>query len=185
MSHESLKGILPTAKSIEELPLRAIVAYAARAARKLSVKLRGLIPDEVLDNVLDRTDQTYSSPFFSEIDISLLLHAVADLYGALGSLDDTPVDTFSDAHLAALCIARSATAGYFLVEAGADLMRANYHRARIVQKTELAVNSIASLCTGATTFREAAREDFELLVSEYGLHDKVIIGPPVDCFSEN
>jgi len=173
--------MLPKAKSLEWLPLRAVAAYAARTARRLSIELRGLISDDVLDNVLDRTDQAHSTPFLSEIDISQLMNAIADLYDELKVLEHTHVN----AHLAGLCIARSATVARMLVDAGLDPTRAKYHMGRAVKKAEKSVSAIDSLSSGAAAAREAACRDFEILSKEYGLHDDVVIGDPVDCFTDD
>jgi hypothetical protein len=168
---------LPTSKDLEKLPLRAIVAYAARTARRVSTALRGLIPDEVLDNVLDRTDQVFQTPFLSDIDLSSLSYAVADLYGALSKTRNA-----GDGHVAGLCISRSATVAKELVGIGLDPWRANSHVCRVANKAELAVSTIDVLYKGATEAIAAANRDYEILLNTYGVHEQAIIGDPVDCF---
>ena len=68
---------LPTADQLEKLSLRAIVAYDSRNARRLSMVLRGIIADEVLDEALQRASAVSTSPLIEQLDEAEILYAAA------------------------------------------------------------------------------------------------------------
>ena len=168
---------LPTANELERLPLRAVVAYAARSVRRLSAELRGLVADDIVENVLTQVDAVCTYYFLGELDQSALYSAAADVAGAMSTI--TPPAKI----IIGLSLTRLATAASMVIEAAEDATRADRCMARAAKRAEKAVQAIKALDdAAAATASAAAREDYEILLREYGPQNEVVIGDPVDCF---
>jgi hypothetical protein len=169
---------LPTAKELEGLPLRAIAAYTARTSRRLSAGLRGLVADKVLDDVLSRVDALWKNRNAGNADVGSLMRAVADLYGAVSVVPNL------SAHIVVICMSRAAQVANELVRAERDPSRAGRYQRRAAKKAEKVVNAIKDLDIVPTEAFVAARRDYEVLLNTYGVHNDVLIGDSVDCFTD-
>jgi len=178
MVTEVVDESLPTAKELEQLPLRAIAAYAARSGRRHSIELRGTISDELIDNILDRIDAAWQSPTPEDADLSSLFYAVADLYQALSAMLDHSVVV-----LISIGISRSASVTSDLVQAALDPSRIERHLRHAAKQAEKSVGVVDLLPHGNAEAITAARHDYILLKDRCGLHEQPAIGEPLDCFS--
>ena len=178
-----MNASIPTAEQLEKLPLRAVVAYAARTARRLSSELRGIVADEVLDDVLQLVESVSTIDpigMVNKVPVALaaerIVGAYADAPDSLKSLKKFRI-VFSLAH--------AATAASFALLAAAHPVTASFERKVAADEAHRAVRSITTLSSrAASAAADAARQDYEILLQEYGEHDQVVIGGPVDCFGE-
>jgi hypothetical protein len=172
-------GKLPTAQDLEKLPIRAIAAYTSRIAHRVSGQLRGLVPDQVLDCVLDRTEMAWRAPFLHDVDAALLMSAIAALHGAISGVRHTP-----EAGLAIVAVSRSATIAYWLVQANDDPLRILYYVRRAAKMAEKVVSIIDTLYVGESHAKKAAIQDYRRLIDNYAVDDEVTISDLVDCFDD-
>jgi hypothetical protein len=179
-----MRTSLPTANDLEKLPLRAVVAYAARTARRVSAEFRGIVADDVLDEALRLIDDVTTTHLLADVDAVSVVRAsecvVAAYEAAPAEMQSTRknylVFSFVQAALAATSV----------IEAARGPSKAWHQRKRAAREAQLAVDPIRSLEGEAAiaTFK-SAREDVDLLVGNYGKHDEVVIGPPIDCFNRD
>lgn len=174
---------LPTTEELELLPLRAVVAYAARTARRISTEFRGIVPDDLLDDALRLVDSVSTTHLLGEIDracvVSSMQRVVAAYAAAPASMKSVEKFRmlFSLVH-AALC------AMYVLI-AVANPSNARHQMKCAAQAAQRAVRPLeAAPCEIASVMIHAARRDYEILLLKYGQRDEVVIGDPVDCFDE-
>src|SRR5262249_2862293 len=80
---------LPTADQLSRLPLRALVAYAARNARRRSYELRGIVADQVLDDVLKLIELVSTADSISELDKPSVIRAAERVAAAYANLPDS------------------------------------------------------------------------------------------------
>jgi hypothetical protein len=74
-------------------------------------------------------------------------------------------------------------AGMYVLLAVIDPSSAQHQMKSVAQTAERAVRPIGALDSqAADAARNAARRDYEILVTKYGRQDAVVIGDPVDCF---
>ncbi len=73
---------LPTAEELQKLPMRAVVAYAARTARRLSSALRGVVADDILDDMLRMVEAVTTTSFVSELRQDTIANATQRLASA-------------------------------------------------------------------------------------------------------
>lgn len=173
-----MSDALPTKTELEKLPLRAIAAYSARSACRLSGRLRGLVPDETINVALNCIQAVWQSGKPSDMDVGSLMKAVADLYGAARNVPDL------SAHIVVVCISQSAQVAKELITADRDPTCVDHYLHRAAKKAEEAVSVIDDLDTEPTATRTAAIGDYEILLNTYGLHDEASIGDLVDCFTD-
>lgn len=172
---------LPTVEQLEKLPLRAVVAYAARTARRLSSELRGIIADEILDGVLELVELVSTTDLIGEVDKASVIRAAervaaayADAPDRLKSLEKFRI-VFSLGH--------AAEAAMFALLAATDQVNASDDRRLAAEEAHHAVRPIDVLGRKAAgAAMQAARLDYEILLGEYGEHEQVVIGEPVRCF---
>ena len=172
---------LPTAEELEKLPMRAVVAYAARTARRLSSELRGVIEVEILDDALRLVDAVSTADRIGEIDqVSVIAAAerVAEAYATAPAITKS-LKQFR----IVFSLVQAALAAMNAIAAAVAPQRARYDMKRAATSAERAVRPIDALDElAARSATEAARQDYETLVRVYGQHDDVIIGEPVSCF---
>jgi hypothetical protein len=171
---------LPTESELAGLPLRAIVAYAARTARRVSKQFRGIIPDEVLDETLARIDCVWKESVVKDTDSAAIANAA---YRVATVYSETPAERRSDTHFFLLfSLVQAAIAASAVADAIHD-SRVMSSAKRVAGQAERAVRPIKALSGGE---REAAFgaafRDYETLLKRYGAQEVVVIGEPVDCF---
>ena len=174
---------LPTAEQLERLPLRAVVAYAARIARRLSSELRGIVADELLDDALRLIESVSTIDLVNEVDKSSLIRAAERVVAAYADASESlkSVESFR----VVFSLGHAAEAAMFAVLAATDPENASDNRKLAVDEALYAVRPINALSgSAANAAMEAARQDYELLLQEYGEHDELIIGEPVVCFDK-
>ena len=174
---------LPTAEELEKLPLRAVVAYAARTTRRLSSALQGVVPDEVLNDALRLVDVVSAAKLICGVDqVSVITAAehVAEAYAAAAT-DVKSLEKFR----IVFSFIHAALAAMHAVEAAANPERARHEMNLAARAAERAVRPIDALGDiSSRAAAEAARQDYDVLLRVYGEHDEVIIGEPVDCFDK-
>jgi hypothetical protein len=174
---------LPTAKELEKLPLRAVVAYAARTARRVCAEFRGIVADGILDDALRLVKSVSTTPFIGEVDQASVIRASERVVAAY---EAAPAGMKSVERFRMLfSLVQAALAAVQALEAGANPRNARHQMERAAQAAERAVRPVEELSGGpAGKALEAARRDYDILLRKYGEHDEVVIGDPVDCFDD-
>lgn len=172
---------LPTAKELEKLPMRAVVAYAARTARRVSAEFCGIVADDILDDALRLVEAVSTTDFIGEVDQASVVRAsqrVVEAYVA------APASMKSiDKFYLVFCFVQAALAAASVIEAAANPENVCREMKRAAQQAELAVCPIKALSgEAASSAKKAARRDYEVLREKYGEHEEVVIGDAVDCF---
>jgi|GEM_PF-5157672 len=172
---------LPSAKQLQKLPLRAVVAYAARNARRLSSELRGMIADEVLDDLLQQVESVFSTDRIGNPDEPSIVRTAERLAAAY---EDTPDSLKSPGKFRIVfCLGHAATAAELALVAASHPENASFEREQAADEAERTARPIEVLSTkDANAAMEAARQDYETLLREYGQYENVVIGGPVRCF---
>ncbi len=177
-----MRASLPTAEELEKLPMRAVVAYAARAARRLSRALRGIVADHILDDALRHIESVATATVVPELEQLHVINAarrVIDAYDEASPLAAESPEKF----VILFSFLQAAIAATHAIEAAANPGSAGDRMKRLARAAVLAVRPINALGkSAARSATEAACEDYELLLSVYGRHDDVELGEPVRCF---
>lgn len=178
-----MNSALPTAEQLEKLSLRAIVAYASRAARRISLELRRIVANKVLDDALTRLETVMTTDSIGQVDQAAMIDASARVVAAY---QDAPAEQKSVKELSMLfSIVQAALAAMHVVQAATNPLNARGQMQRAARAAERAVYPLAALRPDAAAIAtDAARRDFETLLREYGEHDDVVIGDPIVCFEK-
>lgn len=173
--------VLPTAEELARLPLRAVVAYAARTARRVSSELHGVVPDQLLDEALRLVEAVSAIDQIEQVDKASLVHAgerVVTAYAAAPAGVKSP-----QRFLMVFSVVQAGLAAVYAILAALNPGSARHQMKRAAQDAERAARPIRALsAAGSLAAMQAARRDYETLVREYGEHDEVVIGDPIDCF---
>jgi hypothetical protein len=174
---------LPTARELEKLPLRALVVYAARTARRLSQDLRGVVSDEILDDALRLIETVSTAEPLGVVDKAAVIRAAERVAGAYA---DAPDDLKSaERFRIVFSVGHAAETAMFALLAATDPSGAPHWLKDAADEAERAVRALEVLGGGgASAAREAARRDYDILVRKYGKHEEVVIGDPVDHFED-
>jgi hypothetical protein len=174
---------LPTVKELEKLPLRAVVAYAARTARRISSELRGIVADDILEDALRHVETVLTADLIGEIDQASVISAGERVAAAYA---DAPASVKSpQSDLKVFSLVQAALAAMYAIEGACDPSNARHQIKRAAQAAQRAVRCIQALDSSvASVVGEAARQDYNILLRKYGEHDKVVIGDPIDCFDD-
>jgi hypothetical protein len=167
--------ILPSAEQLEKLPLRAIVAYATRAARRVSVILRGQAEYVIVNETLNLTESIVSSDASREISAASLMAAAARLAAMSATLREP------QKVLAAMSVRAAARAAYSAIQAISDTSRSDYyarHAARAAATAARAIDALDEVAARAA--RERTRLDFEVLLQRFGEQHSVTFGQSFD-----
>jgi hypothetical protein len=174
---------LPTAKELERLPLRALVAYATRSLKRLRPELRGAVDDHIVDRLIADADAVCTDPLIGHLNNAEITRTAAQLVEAMTAIDSR------QKMMIALAFTRLATAAEMVIEtvkypttARRCITRAADAVQKAVHVVELLADSERVKMSGAI---RAARRDYEVLLEAYGEHDTVLIGDPVTCFGED
>jgi hypothetical protein len=172
---------LPTAKELEKLPLRAVVAYAARTARRLSSELRDVVADDILEEALRLVDTVTVADPIIQVDPASVVRASENVTSAY---EAAPGDMKSVVKLRMVfSLAHAALAAMYAVLAAEDRSHARHNMKRAAEDAQRAIRPVNALTSNAASLAaQAARRDYDVLLQEYGEHEEVIIGEPVHCF---
>ena len=171
----------PTFEELERLPLRAIVAYAARAARRISSELRGIVADQLIDDLLRLVETALDAESMAGGDKALTVVAAERIIAAY---IEAPADAQSrEKYLVVTFLVQAGLAAMYAVLAVENSSNARHHIRCAAQCAQHVVNPIRSLGGKmADSVTQAARRDYDILLREYGEHKEVVIGGPVTCF---
>jgi hypothetical protein len=174
---------LPTAQELEKLPLRAVVAYAARTSRRLSAELRGIVADDILEDALRLVEAVPAAEVMAGVDKASVIRAVGKVAAAYA---DAPTNLKSVVRFhTVFSMTHAAETAMFAIIAATDPDNAHHQMKLAADEAERAVRSIEVLnSTAARAAIKAARQDYEILLRESGGHEEVVIGAPIKCFSE-
>jgi hypothetical protein len=157
---------LPTVKDLEKLPLRAVVAYAARTARRLSSELRGIIADEILDNALRTIEAVSTTDLIAAIDNASVIVAAQRVAAAYA---DAPATMKSlERFRIVFSLIHAAEVAMFVLLAVSNPRSAGHQMKRAAKEAHRTVAPIAVLSSKVGgLFADAARHDYDILLSQY------------------
>ena len=178
-----MNSSLPTIEELQKLPIRAVAAYAARIARRLSPALRGIVADAILDDVLRLLDTVLTTDSLAEVARAPLANSLVPLTDAYAA---APANTKSPENfLVVFCMIHAALAAMHAIEAAVDPASADHEMKGAAKEAQRATRTIGTLDnTAARAAAQAARQDYEVLLRVYGEHDEAVVGEPVDCFEK-
>lgn len=166
--------MLPTADQLERLTLRSIAAYAVRGARRVSVMVLGVLDQDEIDRSFRALETFASTDDINQSDEVDSLNAAASVARAMVPLRD------ADA-IAALAVFRTASMASNLLGAANKTQPAQFARRGIWRAARAAAGiGRAGEQLGGAAAIEAARRDYEILRNEFGEHDDIVVGDPVD-----
>jgi hypothetical protein len=174
---------LPTVEELEKLPMRAVVAYAARTARRVRSELRGIVGDDILEEALRLVETVTTSGQIGRLDSAAVITASERVASAYADASD---DMKSPAKfLLVFCFVQAALCAMYVIDAAVDPSNARHQMKSAAEAAKRAVAPIEALdAVASDAARNAARRDYEKLLAEYGAHDEAVIGPPVYCFDD-
>ena len=174
---------LPTAKELEKLPMRAVVAYASRTAHRISSEFRGIISDDILDDALRVIDSVSMPHRLGEVDAASVIRANERVIAAYVT---APLSMKSEEKFRMLfSLVHAALAAMNALLAAANPSITSRQMERVADAAQRAVRPLECLNgEAAIEAKKAARRDYDILLWKYGEHDGVIIGDPVDCFDD-
>jgi len=174
---------LPTAKDLQKLTLRAIVAYAVRTTRRLCAELREKIGHELFDDSLRLISAVTTANRIQDIDGPSVILAAGRIFEAYASLPES--EKSAQRFLMVISVVHSAEVAVFARLAVRHPNRARHWTENAAQEAEWVSRYMQIICGGmAQTLIEDACKDYEILLQEYGQHSEVVIGDPVVCFKD-
>lgn len=169
---------LPKTSELEKLPLRAIVAYAERVARRLSIELRGTIADDILDDAFRLIHKVCLN---EDVDANAVMCGAQRVTSAYAATSGEATSNAQFRIVFSICHAAMAAMNALL--AAENPTRIIYYAKRTAIEAERTNRAIESLSIeAACTAKADAIRDYEALLGEYGEHEEVILGNPVRCF---
>ncbi len=178
-----MKAPLPTAEQLERLPIRALVAYAARTARCASLQLRGIVADDILDTALRLVEAVSTTRLISEIDPVSVVCAGERVAASYANV--TIAKKSAQRFRMVLSVVQATLTAMYAQLAIENTDGSRHQMARAAEAAQRTAHPIEYIRgkTG-TAARKATREDYAILFRRYGEHRQVVIGEPVDCFEE-
>ncbi len=171
---------LPATQELEKLPLRAVVAYASRTARRVSSELRGMVPDDVLDESLQLIEAVTTTADVRVVDPAAVVQSAERVAAAYAS---APEEIKSLAKFRIVFpITQAAIAAMSTCQAAIDPANTPLYMKRTVEAARRAARAVEALDDACAT--AAARRDYETLLAEYGEHKEPIVGGPIHCFDD-
>src|SRR6516225_7800132 len=140
-----MKTALPTSKYLEKLSVRAIVAYAARTARRLSSEVRRVVPDDLVEGALRQVESVSTSSFISEIDTASIISAADNVAGSYSSAPASMRSAKKGNLMWSLV--QAAMVAMYAVLAAKESSNARDHRKKAAQAAERVVHRIEALST--------------------------------------
>ena len=170
---------LPTIEELQKLPLRAIAAYAARAARRVRPVLRGVIDDGLVEEILSIVERVVSAESFDRFDASSALYAASPILRQSVSIQTSNSQTLAVMSLVAAAQTAYAVLQYLHCVSEPD--RASHYAVYAASAAESAAGDYVALDEPAATLAaKAARADYETFLKTQGQHDTVTLGRPID-----
>lgn len=178
-----MNNVLPTSEELERLPMRAVVAYAARTTRRLCLTLRNVIPDEILDETLQLLEALPNADLVRDVAPGSIMDAATRVTDAYMN---APENVKSRGRfLVVFAVGHAAMAAEHLLQAALYPSEARYQMKRVATEAQRTVRLIGVLeKEAAPKAAQAACQDYEILLRTYGQHDQVRIGDSVDCFDQ-
>ena len=175
--------VLPTVEELEKLPMRALVSFAARTARRVSSEFRGIIADDILDNALRYIDSVSTAHVLDEVDPASVIRASERVVSAY---EAAPAGMKSIEKIRLLfSFVHAALSAMYAILAAHNPSNSRHQLKHAAQVVQRAVGPLESLNSeAAKVMIQAARRDYEILLQKYGKYDKGVIGDPVDCFDD-
>jgi hypothetical protein len=171
---------LPTSDQLQILTLRAIAAYAARCGRRAAVVLRGAVDDEVIEAPLRFVERLASVRELDRADEVLALQASGSVVAVMAGLTGV-------GKLAALCLTRQSGVSVGVFEAarssfeGPDARSQAARAARSASKVAVdMVDALEETETPPEDLINAVCRDYQILLTEFGEHENVVLGEPID-----
>jgi len=175
---------LPTADDLANLPVRAIVAYAVRTTRRVSVGLRGVVPDDVLDDALSLIEAVTSTVRLGKLDKAAAIRAGARVLQAYtASSSDAKTEEMILIVLSFTGAAMAAENAIFAAEVRGDRMDRVRRVARWAERTVRRIPERID-AVPADLVREAAMQDYLILVRRFGDRGRGTFGEPIDCVDD-
>ena len=162
----------PTVDDLGKLPLCALIAYALRAARRLSPLLRGDPTGPIIGEALDLAEAVVSAESIADVDINGLLDATLRIIDALKAVNDN-----YDRHTAVFSAFNALRVAWEVVIAASRRILPSV-ASRLAVNAAGAVARSAELLDDPESARaiEAAHRDFAVLLARFGEQTQVIIG---------
>jgi len=166
---------LPTVEELQRLPLRAIAAYAARAARRVRPVVSGVIEDDIIEEALSVIENVAPAERLDLLDAASACLAASRVGGAADAL------TTSTQQLAAIGIMSAAGTAYAVLQGAMEPKRRGYYAGHAARGADRAARTCDVLEeTTARAAVEAARRDYEVLLKRSGGDEDVTVGDPID-----
>jgi hypothetical protein len=163
---------IPDAQELGKLPIRALIAYAARAARRASGELRGVLPAEVLENAIRVAEAVSTTEEMAATDASGAVsagHRVAKAYA-----DAPSVNRSASRVRAVFRLVQATLATYWALRAASSPPAGA--RALLARAASSAARSARPIrptdTRTAAGHASAARQDYDSLLREYGSEGK-------------
>jgi len=168
---------LPSAEQLQRLPLRAVAAYAARAARRVQPAVHGFIDDDIIEGAVSIVETIASAHFLECVDPASVPLAASRVAAAAADAPRIP-----EVHLALMAILRALDTAIEVLGTIEAPNRSRYYAGRAAQKAERVARAAADVFdkSAAAAADAAARTDYDSLVKIFGEHDDVLLGDPID-----
>lgn len=182
---------LPTPDQLRRLPLRAVVAYAVRAARRVGPLLKVRSLDESIEQALRFAEKVAQADSIEIDEVPRTLLAMAEITGS--AISEEPS---RERRLAAQCIRSAAWAAHMVVQySEAEKSQNTSPNPRVTRYAQHAVNAAARAgrevialgepdCTRAI---QAIIRDYEILVEMAPEEAEIRLGNAIDLtvFADN
>jgi tryptophan 2,3-dioxygenase len=175
---------LPCAKDLVKLPIRAVVAYALRFARRLSWNLRNNNAYKTIEKALALAEQVVSSNSLEKIDTASILMAGANVLDSFSSFQSQQDQIIALAVIRVVTIASLALdAAMYSTDSRFTKYNIDIHYDQMqVAHSAEAVAHLAEAIANIDIYNSiiSAKRDYEYLLKTYGEHETIIIGDPID-----
>lgn len=174
---------LPSAEQLQRLPLRAVVIYAVRSARRVLPALPANMDDCVVEEALMLAEAVTSTESLQRLDPSPIHLATARVLEAF--LVQKELEERRPGEIRAVLSINSATrAAAAVLSAACESDRPDRvarHAAYVARAAEATAGRVDILGeTMAAAANVAAARDYEILLKTFGEHEPSVIGDPID-----
>lgn len=167
---------LPTADDLEKLPLRALVAYATRAALRLCSVLRGDPAEPTINNALSLATAVVRAEPITSVDVVCVVGASADVVDLLGTVRGRV-----EKYRAAFSAFDAGRTAWEVLIAASGLSISSAAATRAVGAANAAARAAELLDEPQATWAiEAAHRDYVALLKKFGEQTEVVIGEAFD-----
>ncbi len=171
-------ALLPSHVQLQRLPLRAIDAYAARAARRIRSVLRDAIDDKIVDDALSIVESVASVDHLDRQQAASAAFSASKIAGAAANLKMQKRET----HLAVFCLLATTRTACAVLLGALEPSRVAHYAAYAARAAAQAASCAGKILDGdtATAGHDAIARDYEKLLGAFGEHENVIVGQPID-----